>query len=333
MAAVAVHAQAPELPPALGQLVDIGGRRLHILCAGTGQPTVVLEAGASSFAIDWTLVQRDVARGTRACAYDRAGMGWSDPPAPGARASTVDDLRKLLVAAGERPPFVLVGASRGGLFARAYQADHPADVAGLVLVDPATEDRLFTRIDGRDMLISDVTAEQLRSTVPKKPVAVPRRRPQTGVPFDRLPAELYSIRIRLDERLVASIPDTVSPSAIAVGVENERALLARLRALRAARAQPLGSLPLVVLTRGDDRNEGREDAHRAVSALSRNSRHTVVAGSGHEIHLFEPTAVVHAIQDVVAAVRAGAPIVFRRRDDAISHPGNENEDHFALSIS
>jgi hypothetical protein len=70
-----LHAQQPELPPAPGKLVDVGGRRTHLICQGQGTPTVVLEAGASSFAIDWTLVQNDLSRTTRVCAYDRAGMG------------------------------------------------------------------------------------------------------------------------------------------------------------------------------------------------------------------------------------------------------------------
>jgi pimeloyl-ACP methyl ester carboxylesterase len=263
----------------------------------------VFEAGASSFAIDWTLVQREVAQTTRACAYDRAGMGWSDPSTRGPRAGRVDDLNALLAAAGERPPYVLVGASRGGLFVREYQADHPSDVAGLVLVDPSTEDRLFTRIGERDMLIAEVTAEQLRSTLPATPVAVPRRSPQVGTPFDRLPPELYRTRVMLDERLIASIPDTVPPAAISTGAENERRLLARLRSLRSASEHPLGDLPVVVLTRGNEQTEDREAAHRAVAGLSIDSRHAVVAGAGHEIHLFDPGIVVGAIADVIKAVR------------------------------
>jgi pimeloyl-ACP methyl ester carboxylesterase len=101
--AVALSAQQSGLPPAPGRLVDVGGHRLHVICSGQGAPTVVLEAGASSFAIDWTLVQRDLARITRVCSYDRAGMGWSETAAstPGSGAR---DLHNLLSAAGEHPP-------------------------------------------------------------------------------------------------------------------------------------------------------------------------------------------------------------------------------------
>jgi pimeloyl-ACP methyl ester carboxylesterase len=141
--------QAPTpLPPAPGRLIDVGGRKLHLLCSGQGDPTVVLEAGASSFAIDWTLVQREVSRTNRTCSYDRAGSGWSDEATPETRASSAADLHKLMATAGEKAPFVLVGASRGGLLIRAYLLDYPQDVIGLVFVDPASEDRLFTMLNG-----------------------------------------------------------------------------------------------------------------------------------------------------------------------------------------
>jgi pimeloyl-ACP methyl ester carboxylesterase len=264
----------------------------------------VLEAGASAFAIDWTLVQRDVGRTTRVCSYDRAGMGWSDPPKSSAPANETRDLHALLSAAGERPPYVMVGASRGGLLVRAYVADYPNEVVGLVLVDPATEDRLFTMLNGQPVLIASLSAEQLRSTLPRQPVRIPRRQAQTGAPFDRLPPELYQQRIKLDERLIASIPDSVTPDMIATAQEADRALLSRLLASRSGSPHPLGDRPTVVLSRGDERNAEREAVHAALARLSTNWRHSVVAGAGHEIHLFEPGAVVRAIMDVLHAVRS-----------------------------
>src|SRR6185503_7396802 len=136
--------------PPPGRLVDVGGRKLHVNCAGSGSPTVVLEAGASSFALDWSLVQPEIARTQRVCSYDRAGSGWSDPrPDVETPARIAADLHAALAAAGERPPYVLVGHSAGGLYVRLYQLEHPNEVVGLVLVDPATEDRLFTLFQGR----------------------------------------------------------------------------------------------------------------------------------------------------------------------------------------
>lgn len=124
-------------PP--GRLVEIEERNIHVLCTGAGSPGVILEAGASSFAIDWALVQREVERSTRVCSYDRAWHGWSDP-APGVLgATTIRDLKAIIPSMGLSGPFVLVGASAGGLYVREYQAAYPEDVAGLVLVDPASE--------------------------------------------------------------------------------------------------------------------------------------------------------------------------------------------------
>jgi pimeloyl-ACP methyl ester carboxylesterase len=299
-------AQQPDIGPAPGTVVDVGGRKLHLLCRGEGSPTVVLEAGASAFAIDWTLVQQQVARTNRVCAYDRAGMGWSDPPTPGTPRSVSADLHELLRAAGERAPFVLVGASLGGLHVRSYAADYPDDVVGLVLVDPTSEDRLFTMIDGQAVLIGSLTADQMRATVPTQTIRVPRRPPQTGAPFDKLPAPLYELRVKLDTRLIASIPDSVTPLMIATSREEERVRLARLLAQRSSTPHPLGDRPLVVLSRGVDSDPEPRATHAALAKLSTNSRHTVVPGSGHEIHLFEPAAVVQAIADVVRSARTKA---------------------------
>ena len=299
--ASALLAQQSDLPPPPGQLIDIGGRKLHAICSGQGSPTVVLEAGASSFAIDWTLVQPEIARTTRVCSYDRAGMGWSDPPGKGEHAS--GDLHALLTAAKEPPPYVLVGASRGGLMVRTYLLEYPTDVAGFVLVDPSSEDRLFTMVDGRALAIAEATPEQIRKNAPSGPVNVPRRKPQIGAPFDKLPSDVYRVRILLDERLIASVPDTVAPEVVAASQESERASLARLLATRSGSPHPLGDRPTVVLTRGDEKNADRETSHAALAALSTNSRHSVIAGAGHEIHLFQPAAVVQAIRDVVTSAR------------------------------
>src|SRR5687767_11067489 len=141
VAGVSVAAQQIDIGPPPGRLVDVGGgRRLHVNCTGSGSPTVVLEAGASSFAIDWSLVQPEVAKSTRVCSYDRAGSGWSDArPNVDTPRRVIDDLRAALQTAGEKPPYVMVGASRGGFFVRLFTATHPADVVGLVLRSEESE--------------------------------------------------------------------------------------------------------------------------------------------------------------------------------------------------
>jgi len=126
---------------AVGRKVDLGGYRLHLRCAGRGAPTVVFDAGLGDSGDAWSRVAPDVARFTRACVYDRAGLGRSDPgPQPRTSGRIVGELHALLARAGERAPFVLVGHSFGGLSARLYATRFPAEVAGLVLVEATHED-------------------------------------------------------------------------------------------------------------------------------------------------------------------------------------------------
>src|SRR5204863_4996757 len=106
---------------------------------------------------------------------------------------------------------------------------YPTEVVGLVLVDPATEDRLFTLLQGQAAAIASLTAEQLATTLPASGnVPVPTRSPQTGAPFDRLPADLYQRRVEIDRRLIASFPPTVPAAVVRESAEGRRAALARL---------------------------------------------------------------------------------------------------------
>src|SRR5262245_29608868 len=123
-------------PP--GCLVDVGGFRLHMNCAGRGTPAVILESALGGSCLSWSLVQPEVARFAHVCSYDRAGFGWSDAgPLPRTASRIADELRTLLDRAGIAPPFLLVGHSFGGLVMRIFARLHRDQVSGLVLVDPA----------------------------------------------------------------------------------------------------------------------------------------------------------------------------------------------------
>src|SRR5207245_10646652 len=115
----------------------------------------------------------------------------------------------------------VVGAWVGGIYVRLYQAQYPDEVVGFVLVDPAHEDRLFLMFQGKPVTIASLTAEQRRSLIPPGPTKVPRRPPQTGAPFDRLPRQLYELRIQLDKQLIASIPESVPYEAVVASAEQE----------------------------------------------------------------------------------------------------------------
>jgi pimeloyl-ACP methyl ester carboxylesterase len=135
--------------PYRGDRIDIGGRALRIVRSGPGDshhPLVVLEHGAFGCAADWTVVQERLAdRGLRSLAYDRAGLGWSDPgPTPRDGRSIVADLAALLRALGEPGPYVLVGHSMGGLMVRLYALTHVSRTLGVVLVDAVTPDIMKT---------------------------------------------------------------------------------------------------------------------------------------------------------------------------------------------
>lgn len=125
-----------------GEMVDIGGRKLRLVCEGpkSARPVIWMEAGAFSGAADFAAIQQKLtARGLRSCAYDRAGMGYSEPgPAPRDGNAITGDLEKLMAASGEPGPYVLVGHSMAGLYLRQFAATNPDRVVGLVLLDAVT---------------------------------------------------------------------------------------------------------------------------------------------------------------------------------------------------
>ena len=134
-----MEAKDAEAYKPAGKLVDVAGRKLHLVCAGSGAPTVIFESSGLSSSTEWDKLLPEVGKKHRACAYDRAGMGWSDA-VDGERSASdfVEELRGALTVAGEKAPYVLVGHSAGGVLVRAWQAAHPDDVIGVVLVDTAT---------------------------------------------------------------------------------------------------------------------------------------------------------------------------------------------------
>ena len=137
---LATRKELAATPPP-GHLVDIGGYRLHLWCTGDGAPAVILDTGLGGSSAGWGFVQPEVARFTRVCSYDRAGMGYSDPgPSPRTARRIASELAELLARSGIAGPVVLVGASIAGFDVRVFASDHPERAAGLVLVDASHED-------------------------------------------------------------------------------------------------------------------------------------------------------------------------------------------------
>jgi len=178
-------------PP--GKLVDIGGgRSLFAHCLGSGSPAVVLASGGGTNAAQWADVQPELARSTRVCAYDRAGVGSSVAP-PGVRDARDDiaDLERLLAHSHIAAPYVVVGHSYGGVLARVFARQHPSQTAGLVLIDtmgregrrrelavwPASQapelrrDLATTVLSNVDIAVGEAIASRLR-TLGDTPLAV-----------------------------------------------------------------------------------------------------------------------------------------------------------------
>lgn len=291
------------LPP--GELVDVGGYRLHIYCTGEGSPTVVLDGGLGGPALEWTLVQPEIARDTRVCSYDRAGYGWSDPGlTPRTSQQIVDELHTLLVNAGIEGPYVLVGHSFGGLNVRLYASRYPSEVVGMVLINAGHEDqpsRMPPEVQGAAQ--ANQRVECLLPTL-------------TQLGLTRLTGTLGLLSPYTD--LFQKVP--IDPRAAkALILYRSRYWDTRCNewsAIEASRTQvaatgSLGDLPLVVLSGEPDldrvppdfpADEVRE-VSRALQVelanLSSNSTHIVCETCGHYIPLTDPELVVDAIRQVV----------------------------------
>jgi len=324
-------AQQPAVTPELGreyarphEAVDIGGRRLNLFCMGAGPRTVLFEAGGSDWSDTWALVQPALAARARACAYDRAGLGHSDPARlPRTPFAIAEDLHALIAAAKLSTPLVLVGHSLGGFDVKLYAALYPEDVAGLVLVDPA-EDRsdertrafvrrrfgsaLTARLDLSDQTFLTWLLERYRRCADAArdgaldPASDLYRRCTDPV-RPQLGPEIAAERLRVQ-------PTAVYQQAQASEILNSVYAQAGLDAAYGDLFRPgaFGRKPLVVLTHGlhdpDDPLDVADQAagvalHRQTAALSRVGRHRVVPGVGHNIQLEAPKAVVQAVGEVL----------------------------------
>jgi pimeloyl-ACP methyl ester carboxylesterase len=292
-------------PAPLGQMVDLGGRKLHLNCTGSGSPAVIVENGGGGFSMEWALVQPEVAKRTRICTYDRAGYAWSDRgPIDDGIEQIVSDLHLLLRTARVSPPYVLVGHSLGALYARAYQRRFPEQVAGLVFVDGTPDEDVRMVVNGKQVSLSLLSREELpeahREYLKSVPVLNPGR---AGVPpFDRLPPALQQTRQWAFEKLVREfgwLPNTLAAA------ESWRQEFSALRRQRLADPHPLGILPLRVIERDKDSNETWHRQQVQLAALSSDGILIQAKGSGHMIHLERSDLVVEAVLELVQKSRRG----------------------------
>jgi pimeloyl-ACP methyl ester carboxylesterase len=301
------RAAASEFPPP-GTLVDIGGRRLHLDCRGTGSPIVVFESGLDiNGSLAWSAVHDSVARTTRACAYSRAGVMWSDPLAGPHNAATIAaDLHAALRAAGERPPYVLVGHSLGGPYIMTYTKMFGSDVGGLVFVDASHPDQV----------------QRFKGVLPN---------PGGGEGFMKVAAALsWAGVVRIAMRGMAGAPNeppaafqamrAYAPTSLGSMLKESDALDTTMA--QAGAFRQLGDRPIVVLTANKPMEKDAmaqlkitpdqaakfqalwRTLHDEEASWSSRSRHELVPDATHYIQFDRPDVVIRAVREVVDSVRA-----------------------------
>ena len=299
-------------PP--GALAPVGAHRLHYRCDGSGTPAVILEAGIAASSLTWSRVQPAIARDTRVCSYDRAGLAWSE-----AASSTrtmdalVRELRLLFTSANIPPPYVLVAHSFGALVIRAFARAHPAEVAGLVFVDPLHPEEWCDPSPNQEhmlrggIFLSRVGAVLARLGVVRLCLALlsggaPGAPRQLSRMLGRRAAALLEHLV--DE--VQKLPPEVLPSVQAHwsnpkafrGMWQHLAAMPSCSANLVRAVDAFADIPVVVLSAGN-RAPRWLAADAALAASSSRGRHIVSAKSGHWIHLDDPDLVVQAIRAVI----------------------------------
>jgi pimeloyl-ACP methyl ester carboxylesterase len=267
--------------PPPGHLVDIGGYRLHLWCTGDGAPAVILDTGLGGTSAGWGFVQPDVARFTRVCSYDRAGLGYSDPgPSPRTARRIASELAKLLDRSGIGGPLVLVGASSGGFNVRVFAAEHPQRVAGLVLVDASHEDQPHEvpRVARYVPLLSTVGAFRV-----------------LGISFG---LRVESLAPSTQQFARATRFRTAGYQSAADEIIHIRESASEVRSSRRKL-----SIPMIVVTGGQGADAKWRDLQQDQVTLSERGCQIVAHDSGHVVAIDQPQVVVDAIRRVVEAAR------------------------------
>jgi pimeloyl-ACP methyl ester carboxylesterase len=305
--AYARHRARLDFPPR-GSMVEIGDRRIHLDCRGQGAPTVVFEAGLDTYgSLTWSAVHDDVASFTRACAYDRAGIMWSDPKHGPQHADAIaDDMHAMLAAAGEQGPFVLVAHSLGAIYVLNYTRRFSEQVAGLVFVDGSHPDQ--------NRRLTAAGLGQLTQMAP--PVAVLLSKVTWTGWTHLLGNEMGMQNFPAHEAAAAQAYASVSMSAAMSEAGGMEQTLSDIGAFRT-----LSSRPLVVLTVMrplpdavlDSLKMTRADAekvqtiwqslHDDQASWSSHSRHQLVPDSSHYIQFDRADLVIAAAKEVVEDVR------------------------------
>jgi pimeloyl-ACP methyl ester carboxylesterase len=280
-----------------GHLVDVGGHRLYVHCTGSGSPTVVLVSGLAETSVYWGgWIAPAVAQNTTVCAYDRAGQGWSDPPAsPQDGAAVATDLHTLLDHAQIPGPYVIVGHSTGGAYARIFAARYPDQVAGMVLLDSQPNEALTGLPDFPSQYSALRRASALFPSLARLGVFQL---------VNRFAADPLPVPTRDEERAVVS-------SANLNRIQRDEFAELPMTLKQAAALTTLGDRPLIVVTAAKGAAAGWLPLQDKMTGLSTNSAHRVLPDTDHPSVIHDRAGAAQASQailDVVASVRSGTPL-------------------------
>ncbi len=314
-------AQDMTLQPEILQphLFDVGGgRRLNMTCVGEGSPTVVFEQGGEGSLVNWRRVQKPISAMTRTCFYDRAGFGFSDPPAgPVTGLDVTDDLRALLTAADVDGPIILVGHSIGGFYATLYADRFFEDVVGLVLIEPGfagqfdpaslTQRRREQAAiaEGYDWLSGCADLARAGRLTREDPQGCFR------LGGDRTGAETaYLLRMHTRPHWYEA-EASQSHSYFPAGDEEPESWRQERLARRSFDALPMRVLSAEVVAREQVQDDAAHAAfvvhwragHQALAARSTRGTMETVAGAGHFIQLDKPDVVIDAVRRVLEQAR------------------------------
>jgi pimeloyl-ACP methyl ester carboxylesterase len=298
--------------PPTGQMVDVGGYRLHIDCQGNGSPTIVMEAGLTEPSLMWALVQPQVSATTRVCVYDRAGLGWSDTsPQPRTAEVMVEELHTLLQNANVAGPYVMVGHSTGGMLVRLYAHFYPTEVVGMVLVDAQHEEQ-FTRL-------SPAIQQGIKAMFGQSDQDLPLYRAVVATGIGALVPAVGALadtpQLPSPAREAVSALALSDPKFVEARVAEQDAIFESLEQVRAAHITSLGNIPLIVLYRGiadsptpgmtpEENQQWWFGLQTELAALSPQGKLILADRSGHHIQLDQPDLVIDAIEQVLAATHS-----------------------------
>ena len=288
--------------PAPGQMINVGEHQLHIHCVGEGEPTLIIDTGAADWSLSWQHLHPELAKQTRTCVYDRAGLGWSEAgPNPRTSEQLVTELHTLLNNANVQPPYIVLGHSLGGYNARVFQEKYPDEVAGIILVDSAHHGQ-WERLPSETTQLVEDQVGLLQPMVTLSKFGIVRFLLPESEHLTAKRQEINHAHLARSQQLAASA------SELGNGM---------VSAKQAGATGDLGDLPLVVITAGksfeafrplvddfpfDEANVTWLELQSELATLSTNSVHLISEDADHNINFTDPEIILQGVAEMLSMI-------------------------------